>query len=211
MTIFIYSVLTLCLLGVSAWLFSRRNGLSAPARGAVTASVVVLLLAAVAALLTTLIVAGLGGDALKDGQRLFGLAARHLTLPVIGLAACFLMHGWGWKPMVWGQIILGLMGAFELARLLDASPRYEWLVNGLGLLLIAWACLGAGRARLLMVLGIAATGCLLAAAFIAGTMPLVALFRPGPTASWLVPGLTACALAVGVLADQAHNRTQLPD
>ncbi|UAW99195.1 hypothetical protein KEM63_04270 [Halopseudomonas nanhaiensis] len=205
MTIVIYTLLGLSLAGASGWLFKRRSGLSHAAGGAVTASVVVLLIAAVAALLTALVL-GIGGDGLKHAQRLFGLAARHLSIPVLGLAACFLMNGWRWKPMVWGQVILGLMGAFELARLLDLSLHYEWLVNGLGLVLLAWACLGVGRARVLIILAIAAVGCLLAAALIADTTPLTALFRPLPTASWLIPGLLATALAVGVLADQAHNK-----
>ena len=205
MTSFVYGTLGLCLLAAAGWLFKRRHGLTTPARGAMTASVVALLLAAVAALLT-LAVTGAGGDSLRHGQRLFGLAARTLSVPVLGLAACFLMRGWQWKPMIWGQVILGLMGGFELARLLDASLRYEWLVNGLGMVLLAWACLGAARQRVLPVLAVTAVGCLLAAALIAGSAPLVALFRPGSTASWLIPGLLACALAVGVSADQAHNK-----
>lgn len=205
MTALIYCVLGLSLAGAAGWVFNRRRGLSDPARGAITASVVALLIAAVAALLTVLVLT-MDGDGLRHAQRLFGLAARHLSIPVLGLAACYLMNGWRWKPMVWGQVILGLMGAFELARLLELSPHYEWLVNGLGLVLLAWACLGIGRARVLIILAIAAVGCLLAAALIAGTTPLAALFRPLPTASWLIPGLLACALAVGVLADQAHNK-----
>ena len=207
MTTFIYGILALALFAASGWLFTQRGALSTSAKGAVTASVVVLMLAGIAALLSLFVVTGFDGDALRHGQRLFGLAARHMTVPVVGLAACFLMYGWQWKPMVWGQVILGLMGAFELARLLDASLRYEWLVNGLGLVALGWACFAA-RNRLLAILA-TAVGCLFAAALVADTAPLMALFRPAPSAGWLIPGLAGGALAVGVLADQAHNKSHV--
>lgn len=204
MTVFVYGILALVAVGSGWWLFARRPVLSHTAGGAITASVVALTLVATAALLSVMVAAGIAGDGLTHAQRLVGLAARHLSVPLLGLAAWFLWRGLQWKPVIWSQIILGLMGGYELSRQLDMSLGYEWLVNGLGLGFLAWGCLGV-RTRLMAALAVVAIGSLLGAAWMAEATPLAALFRLGPTASWLIPGLVACALAVGVLSDQAHN------
>lgn len=210
MTLFVYGILALAAAASGWWLFARRPALSHTAGGAITASVVALALVATGAVLSVIVLAGAAGDGVTHAQRLLGLAARHLSVPLLGLAAWFLWRGLQWKPVIWSQIILGLMGGYELSRHLDMSLGYEWLVNGLGLGLLAWACLDA-RTRLMAVLAVVAIGSLLGAAWMADATPLAALFRLGPTASWLIPGLVACALAVGVLSDQAHNRQHSVD
>lgn len=210
MTPFVYAVLTIAAAGGGWWLFRQRKRLNHTAGGAITASVVALALVAAGALLGMLVSLGAAGDGLTHAQRLLGLAARHLSVPLLGLAAWFLWRGLTWKPVIWSQIILGLMGGYELSRQLDMSLGYEWLVNGLGLGLLAWGCLGV-RERLPAILTVVATGSLLGAAWMADATPLVALFRLGPTASWLIPGVLACALAVGVLSDQVHNRQHSVD
>ncbi|AQZ94926.1 hypothetical protein ACFSB1_13945 [Halopseudomonas phragmitis] len=201
-----YLLLTLFLAGLSLWLWPRRVGRHTGARGALNAGLVALLLAALSSLLLTLGQWGASGTAMADAQRIFGLAAQHLSLPLLGLVSVYLARGLRWKPMIWGQVILGLMACFELSRYLGWQPGYHWLVNLLGAAgLLASAVLYLGRDKRIAGLCLIAPVSLIAPALLSQQLPLTALLSAEASASWLLPGFVAAALAVGLLAEQAHN------
>lgn len=206
MTLFVYIALTISLIGMSFWLWLHRQPLHLPARGALTAGLVGLLLAAAAALLLVLTELGLDQAGVVHAQRMLGLAAQHLTLPLLGIACLFLALGLHWKPMVWSQIILGLMAFFELARRMQLEQQYQWLVNlvGVAALLLA-ALLFARRHRLTAALGVIAAGFLLAPGLFSDEMPLQSLLRTGQHASWLIPGFVALGLALGLFSTQQQS------
>lgn len=206
MTLFVYIALSASLIGMCAWLWPLRPRLHLPARGALTASLVAMLLAAAAALLLALAELGMTHDGLMDAQRMLGLAAQHLSIPLLGLACLFLALGLHWKPMTWGQIILGLMAFFELARRMELAQEYQWLVNliGLAALLLA-AVLNTRRQPLTAALGLIASGCLLAPGLFGQGMPLEALYSLNQHASWLIPGFVATGLAIGLIGVQEQN------
>ncbi|MEH6388194.1 MAG: hypothetical protein V7772_09995 [Pseudomonas profundi] len=206
MTLFVYVALTTSLLGMSAWLWLHRQPLHLPARGALTAGLVGLLLAAAAALLLVLTELGMNQHGLVHAQRMLGLAAQHLSLPLLGMACLFLALGLHWKPMTWGQIILGLMAFFELARRMQLEQQYHWLVNLVGVAaLLFTALLNVRRHRLAAALGVIAAGFLLAPGLLGNEMPLEALFRTSQQASWLIPGFVALGLALGLLSTQSQS------
>ncbi|WP_304640412.1 hypothetical protein [Pseudomonas sp.] len=206
MTTLVYALLTLACLGLSAWLWPRREGLHVAARGAVVASLVGLLLTAVSAGMIVFHQLGWSNDAAAHGQRILGLAAQHMALPLVGLATLFLARGLTWGPSLWSKVILGIMGFYELSRHMGLQLEYLWLVNLVGALaLLASAVLYLPRDRRLVALAALAPAFLLAPALFAGRAPLDALFIANDHASWLIPGLVGAGLAVGLLTEQAHN------
>lgn len=206
MMLFVYIALSFSLIGMSFWLWLHRQPLHLPARGALTAGLVGLLLAAAAALLLVLVQLGVDQHGVAHAQRMLGLAAQHLTLPLLGMACLFLALGLHWKPMAWGQIILGLMAFYELARRLQLEQQYCWLVNLIGVAaLLCAALLSTRRHRLAAALCVMAAGFLLAPALVADGMPLAALYTADQHASWLIPGFVALALALGVLSTQQQG------
>ncbi len=202
----IYLLLGLAMLGLVAWLWPRRQHMHTPARGAVVACVVALLLASASVLMIALARWGLTNDGMLHAQRMLGLAAQHMSVPLLGLACLFLAKGLHWAPSLWGKIILGLMGFYQLLRYMELSEGYLWLVNlvGAGALLAA-ALLYIGRDKRITVLCLVAPIGLLAPAVLTDSWPLAGLFTASQQASWLIPGFVAAGLAVGLLSEQAHN------
>ncbi|GGE32255.1 hypothetical protein GCM10007421_02480 [Halopseudomonas oceani] len=201
-----YGVLTLTLIAASLWLWRQRTPLATPAGGAITAALLGLGLAAAASLLLSL---GALAQELEHTQRILGLAAQNISLPLLGLAAFFLGRGLQWQPAMWGRILLGLMAAFELLRRMDQLFGYQWAINSAAVLFMLIGCLLVFRqdrralpAALLCALGT------LAPLLKPGTAPLADLFAPGQTLLWLFPALLGAALTVGLLSEQAHNRAQ---
>ncbi len=214
MTAIVYLVLAVGLLLLCFWLWNRRADRREGARGTITASLVALILVASSALPLALAQWGLGNNSVEHAQRMMGLAAQHMSLPLLGLACLYLASGWRWKPMVWSRIILGILVFYELSRYLEWQSGYLWLVSliGAGALGIS-AVLNVGRDRRVGILCLAAIVCLLAPAMLGGLadrLPLLSLLDASTHASWLVPGFVAAGLAVGVLAEQAHNDHQTP-
>jgi hypothetical protein len=206
MTTLVYAVLTLGCLGLCAWLWPKREGLHVPARGAVVATLVGLLLAGASAAMIVLQELGASNDAAAHAQRILGLAAQHMTLPLVGLASLFLARGLTWAPSLWGKVILGIMGFYELLRYMELQLEYLWLVNLVGAFaLLAAAVLYLPRDRRVTAMAAIAPACALAPALFAGHTPLDALFIANDQASWLIPGLIGAGLAVGLLTEQAHN------
>ncbi|HDZ56717.1 MAG TPA: hypothetical protein ENI17_08370 [Pseudomonas xinjiangensis] len=208
MTATVYLLLAVTLCGLAFWVWSRRSPLHNAAHGALVASLVGLFLAAASTLMILVAQWGLTGDVLAHAQRMLGLAAQHLSMPLIGLAALFLARGLAWNPSIWGKIILGGMAFFELSRYLDVQQAYHWLVNmtGLGALLIA-GLLNSKEDRRVLILCLVAVASVLAPALIHPGLPLAGLYTATHHASWLIPGFVASGLAVGLLAEQAHNST----
>lgn len=206
MTAFVYLLLALACLAICAWLLPKRRVMHTPARGAVVATLVGLLLAAAAAGMLALELFGLGNESVAHAQRILGLAAQHMTLPLAGLAALFLARGLTWSPSIWGKVILGIMGFYELLRHLNWQLEYLWLVNLVGALaLLATCLLYLPRSGRVAALAAIAPACLLAPSAPGNAAPLSMLFFPSDQASWLVPGLVAAGLAVGLLSEEAHN------
>lgn len=206
MTTLVYLLLAVTCLGICAWLWPKRGRMHTPARGAVVATLVGLLLACASAALLSVQSMGWGNESLAHAQRILGLAAQHMTLPLIGLAALFLARGLTWGPSLWGKVILGIMGLYELLRHLDWQLEYLWLVNLVG----ALALLGAGllylpRSPRVAAMAVIGPACLLAPSLLADRSPLDMLFVINSQASWLLPGLVAAGLAVGLLGEEAHN------
>lgn len=203
-----YLLLSAAATGLCFWLWRRHQALSTPARGALKASLVALLLCASSAMLLGFAAWGWSSEGVGHGQRIMGLAAQHMSLPLLGLVCLFLTKGLDWKPVIWSQIILGLLGFYELSRYLEWQAGYQWLVNlsGAGcLLLSALLCLRRDwRISVLCLVGLTS---LLTPALLSNSLPLASLLHSSTQASWLLPGFVACALAVGLLAEQAHNRS----
>ncbi|MEH6492327.1 hypothetical protein [Halopseudomonas sp.] len=194
------------LLAVGYWLWQRREGLSDNARGALTAALLALLLPAVSSLLLALDTLGLGST-LTHIQRIFGLAAQSISLPLLGLASFYLAFGLRWQAANWGRILLALMAAFELTRRMDLQHGYQWSISLLGLLLLVLGCLLILRrdARPLMAAAATCIG-LLAPLFSPDAPALAALVDGSALVYWLFPALLGTGLAVGLLSEQAHNR-----
>ena len=201
-----YLLLTLAAGSLCLWLWPRRQASRNGARGAITAALVAL---ALVVLSSSLILAGLWFTepaAVEHSQRIFGLAAQVMTLPLLGLASLSLARNRQWSPAVWGKIILGLMAFFELSRYLEQQLAYQWLVNLLGLAALLAATLPYwSRQRLIALLGLTSTISLLLPAWPAH-VPLAALIDVDHRASWLLPGMVAAGLLLGLLSEQAHNK-----
>lgn len=208
MSQFAHGVLTLALIAVSLWLWRQREPLAAPARGAISAALLGLGLAAAASLLQSL---GTLASELEQTQRMLGLAAQNISLPLLGLAAFYLGRGLQWQPAMWGRILLGLMAAFELLRRMELLFGYQWVINGAGLLAMLAGCLLVlSRDRRPLPFALVCAGGTLAPLLEPGAAPLNDLFATGNTLFWAFPALLGAALAVGLLSEQAHNRAQ-PD
>ncbi|WP_341707047.1 hypothetical protein [Halopseudomonas sp.] len=203
-----YGVLTLALIAACLWLWRQREPLATPARGAITAALLGLGLAAAASLLLSL---GSLAKELEHTQRMLGLAAQNISLPLLGLAAFYLGRGLQWQPAMWGRILLGLMAAFELLRRMDLLFGYQWVINSAGLLAMLAGCLLVvkGDRRPLPYTLVCAAGTL-APLQEPSAAPLADLFLASNTLFWLFPALLGAALTVGLLSEQAHNRAQ-PD
>lgn len=202
-----YLLLSAATLALCFWLWQRKNALHVQAQGALKASMVALLLTASSALLLGLASWGASNAGIEHAQRIMGLAAQHMSLPLLGLVCLVLGRGMRWKPVIWSQIILGLLGFYELSRYLEWQAGYQWLVNLLGAAcLVLIACLYRRQDWRISVLCIAGLGGLLTPALLHHTLPLASLLDSSPQASWLLPGFVGCALAVGLLAEQAHNK-----
>ncbi|WP_339648857.1 hypothetical protein [Halopseudomonas pelagia] len=206
MTALSYLLLSVAAAGLCYWLWQRKPRLHAEAQGALKASLVALLLTASSALLLGLANWGASHASVEHAQRIIGLAAQHMSLPLLGLACLLLGRGLRWKPVIWSQIILGLLAFYELSRYLEWQAGYQWLVNLIGaacLALIAFLYRRQDlRVSVLCLIGLVS---LLTPALINSTLPLASLLNSSLQASWLLPGFVACALAVGLLAEQAHN------
>lgn len=214
MTAIVYLVLAAGSLGLCAWLWRQRANRREGARGAITASLVALVLIASSALPLAFVQWDILGKGAEHAQRIMGLAAQHMSLPLLGLACLYLASGWRWKPIIWSRIILGILAFYELSRYLEWQSGYLWLLTltGAGALAIS-GLLNIGRDRRVGIFCLAAIVCLLAPTLFAGIgdrLPLLSLLDASSHASWLVPGFIAAALAVGVLAQQAHNEEQTP-
>ena len=201
-----YGLLTLLLIAASFWLWRQRRPLSATARGAMTAALLGLGLAAADSLLLSL---GSLAKELEHTQRILGLAAQNLSLPLLGLAAFYLGRGLQWQPAAWGRILLGLMAAFELLRRMDQLFGYQWVINSAALLVMLAGCLLVARQdrRPLPFVALCAVGTL-TPLLQPGAAPLAELFVPGDTLLLLFPTLLGAAVTVGLLSEQAHNRSQ---
>lgn len=207
MITFSYLLLAAACLGLCFWLWPRKATLHAPAQGALKAVWVALVLVVITALLLGLAGIGLQADALQHAQRMIGLAAQHMSLPLLGLACLYLGRGLRWKPVIWSQIILGLLAFYQLAQYLEWQSAYQWLVNLIGALcLVLTALLYLRRDRRISLYCLVAVVALLIPAALGNTLPLATLLSAGQQASWLLPGFVAAGLAVGLLAEQAHNR-----
>lgn len=201
-----YLLLCAAALGLCHWLWQRKPQMRTEAQGALKASLVALLLAASTALLLGLASWGLSNDSVAHAQRIMGLAAQHMSLPLLGLACLLLGRGLRWKPVIWSQIILGLLAFYELSRYLEWQAGYQWLVNLIGAGCLAQIAFQYRQQDLrISVLCLVGLISLLTPALIASSLPLASLLDSSPHASWLLPGFVACALAVGLLAEQAHN------
>ena len=201
----LYGLLSAALLGLSLWLWQRRNRLHENARGAVTASLLALLLPAASSLLLTLDSLALG-ETVTHIQRILGLAAQSISLPLLGLTAFYLAFGLRWQPANWGRILLGLMAAFELTRRMDMQHGYQWSISLIGLALLMLACMLILRRDLRPILaGIIATIGILAPLFSPGASALAGLLSSSAMALWLFPALLGAGLTVGLLSEQAHN------
>lgn len=200
-----YGLLSAALLGLSLWLWQRRSGLHENARGAVTAALLALLLPAASSLLLTLDGLALG-DTLVHIQRMLGLAAQSISLPLLGLSALYLAFGLRWQPANWGRILLGLMAAFELTRRMDMQHNYQWSISliSLALLLMACALILRRDLRPMLFASVAIIG-VAAPLFSPGAAVLAGLLDSSPLALWLFPALLGTGLAVGLLSEQAHN------
>jgi|TARA_R110000796_G_scaffold63377_15_gene146777 hypothetical protein len=202
-----YLLLSGACVGLCFWLWRRKSALHAVGQGALKASMVALVLTAGTAVLLGLQGWGLNHSSVEHAQRMLGLAAQHMSLPLLGLACLVLGRGLSWKPVIWSQIILGLLAFYELSRYLEWQAQYQWLVNLIGaasLALVAFLYRRQDlRVSVLCVVGLAS---LLAPALLEGSLPLASLLDSSLQASWLLQGFVACALAVGLLAEQAHNR-----
>mgnify|MGYP003639641174 CR=1 FL=1 len=203
---FAYGLLCACLLAAGYWLWQRRSGLSENARGALTATLLALLLPAISSLLLALEPLGLGST-LTHIQRIFGLAAQSISLPLLGLSGLYLAFGLRWQPGNWGRILLGLMAAFELTRRMDLQHGYQWSISLLGLLLLALSCMLILRRDLRpMLAGIICCIGALAPLFSPGAPALAGLLDSSALVLWLFPSLLGASLTVGLLSEQAHNR-----
>tara|TARA_R110000868_G_scaffold4192_17_gene26219 strand:+ start:198 stop:857 length:660 start_codon:yes stop_codon:yes gene_type:complete len=200
-----YGLLSAALFGISAWLWRRRGGLSENARGAITAALLALLLPAASSLLLTLDSFALS-ETLTHIQRMLGLAAQNISLPLLGLTAFYMAFGLRWQPANWGRILLGLMAAFELTRRMDMQHSYQWSINllSLALLLLAGALILRRDLRPMLFGSLAAIG-IGAPLFSPGAAALAGLLSSSPLALWLFPTLLGAGLAVGLLSEQAHN------
>lgn len=212
MTALVYLVLSASVLLLCFWLWHRRADRREGARGAVTASLVALALIFATALPLALARWGVSHENLEHAQRIMGLAAQHMSLPLLGLACLYLASGWHWKPMIWSRIILGILAFYELSRYLEWQTGYLWLLSLAGTAALGISgLLNAGRDRRVGILCLATIICLLAPALLPGLgspLPLLSLLDASVHASWLIPGFIAAGLAVGVLAEQAHNGNQ---
>ncbi|MCL5041716.1 MAG: hypothetical protein M1440_04475 [Gammaproteobacteria bacterium] len=189
------------------WLWPRRQRCRAGARGAITATLVALVLVILSSGLHVLGLAGVSNDGIEHSQRIIGLSAQVMTLPLFGLACFYLAHNLQWSPPTWAKIILGLMAFFELSRYLEQQIAYQWLVNLIGIAALLAACvISWPRQRLVSLLGAVTVVSVLLPAWFANQVPLSALMDASAHASWLLPGLAALSLMVGLLAEQAHNR-----
>jgi len=201
----IYGLLGAALLGLSLWLWRRRDGLHENARGAVTAALLALLLPAASCLMLTLDGLALG-HTIVHIQRILGLAAQSISLPLLGLAALYLALGLRWQPANWGRILLALMAAFELTRRMDLQHNYQWSISLIGLALLLLSCLLILRRDLRPVLfGALASFGIIAPLFSPGAAALSGLLDSSPLALWLFPALLGSGLTVGLLSEQAHN------
>lgn len=201
-----YLLLTAAAAGLCYWLWQRKRALHTEAQGALKAALVALVITASTTLLLGLASWGASNASIEHAQRIMGLAAQHMSLPLLGLACLVLGQGLRWKPVVWSQIILGLLAFYELSRYLEWPAGYQWLVNLVGAACLALvALLYRRRDWRISVLCVAGLGSLLAPALLYDTLPLASLLDSSLRASWLLPGFVGCALAVGLLAEQAHN------
>jgi hypothetical protein len=209
MTAFVYLCLTASAMLLCLWLWRRRADRREGARGAITASLVALVLIASTALPLALAQWGITNADLTHAQRIMGLAAQHMSLPLLGLACLYLASGWRWKPMNWSRVILGILAFYELSRYLEWQSGYLWLLTLAGVISLGISgLLNAGRDRRLGILCLVAIVCILAPTLLGGLndqLPLLSLLDAKTQASWLVPGFVAAGLAVGVVAEQAHN------
>lgn len=214
MTAFVYAVLAGSAIWLCFWLWQRRADRREGARGAITASLVALALVASTAFPLTLVHWDLVSKPVEHAQRIMGLAAQHMSLPLLGLASLYLASGWRWKPIIWSRIILGILAFYELSRYLDWQSGYLWLVTLAGAAALGVSgLLNIGRDRRVGILCLAAIVCTLAPVLLAGltgSLPLLSLLDASARASWLIPGFIAAGLAVGVLAQQAHNGEDHP-
>lgn len=208
----VYGVLAGSAVWLCFWLWRHRADRREGARGAITASLVALALVASTAFPLALVHWDLVSKPVEHAQRIMGLAAQHMSLPLLGLACLYLASGWRWKPIIWSRIILGILAFYELSRYLDWQSGYLWLVTLVGAASLGISgLLNIGRDRRVGILCLAAIACTLAPALLAGLtdqLPLLSLLDASRQASWLVPGFIAAGLAVGVLAEQAHNGEQ---
>ena len=189
------------------WLWPRRQRCRPGARGAITAALVGLVLVILSSGLHVLGLAGISNDGIEHSQRIFGLSAQVMTLPLLGLVCFYLAHNLQWSPPTWAKVILGLMAFFELSRYLEQQIAYQWLVNLTGIAALLAACvISWPRQRLISLLGAVTVVSVLLPAWFANQVPLSALMDASAHAGWLLPGLVALCLMVGLLAEQAHNR-----
>ena len=206
MSSLVYLLLGLSCLGLCVWLWRRKSLMHAPAQGALKAAMVALLLVASTSLLLALAGWGLSNSGLAHAQRIMGLAAQHIAPFLLGLAALYLGRGMSWKPNYWASVILGIMAFYELSRYLEWQTTYQWLVSLLGALaLLATALLYLAHDRRISLLCLVAPVCLVLPALLNSELPQFALLQASLQASWLLPGYLAAGLAVGLLAEQAHN------
>ncbi|WP_339844906.1 hypothetical protein [uncultured Halopseudomonas sp.] len=214
MTSIVYLLLGASALGLCFWLWRHRADRREGARGAITAGLVALVMVAGSALPLAFVQWDLVGKSLEHAQRIMGLAAQHMSLPLLGLACLYLASGWRWQPIIWSRIILGILAFYELSRFLEWQTGYLWLLTLTGAVALAISgFLNIGRDRRVGILCLAAIACLLAPSLInglTGQLPLLGLLDASSHASWLIPGFIAAGMAVGVLAEQAHNEDQKP-
>ncbi|MEH6565063.1 MAG: hypothetical protein V7756_07060 [Halopseudomonas sp.] len=200
-----YGLLCAALLVLGYWLKQRRSRLNNHARGALNAALLALSLPAASALLLAF------GDlsqhqTLAHVQRILGLAAQNISLPLIGLSGFYLAFGLRWQPANWGRILLGLMAAFELTRRMDMQHGYQWSISLLGLVLLLLACALILLRDLRPILAGGATMLgVLAPLFSANAAALAGLLESSPLVFWLFPALLGAGLTVGLLSEQAHN------
>ncbi len=143
-------------------------------------------------------------------QQMLGHAARHMSLPLLGLAALQLVRGQHWQPVVWGRLVIGLMLGFEVARRLGWQDGWLWTISLAGLTAFgAAALLHLSDKRIATCWLLSSAGLLLPV--MSGATPMAALVDSSLAASALLPLFCGAALAVGLLANQVHNSLALTD
>lgn len=205
----LYGLLGLATGALTLWLTRRRGHSERNGRAAMHAALLGLLLPTLGLLLMALAPAD-NSHTVTQMQQMLGQAARHMSLPLLGLAALQLAREQFWQPMAWGRLVIGLMLCFEVARRLDWQEGWLWLISLAGLAAF-------GAAALLRIRDKRIAGCWLLSSLglllpmIGGAAPMAAMLEPSLTASALLPLFAGAALAVGLLANPAHNDATLTE